>query len=379
MLKKNKKKKLVSSNKIFSFIFVIATLLMSIGYASVNSITLNILGNLASKVETGIYISDVSIKSSGVDVDLSNINNYYQTMLSSKTVLSETDASSIVTYTITIVNNSNSVQIFDSVKYDSEFYDNESIVFSLNGLKNGDRLQINDSVTFDITFSYLNQVLADNNILNSYLNFFFKDFHHINYVGIDDYSNYPSEVLDGENLTITFVDVIPSAVQVLELEPNDYSYSNGILTVNNVTSDLTINCFINMDLPIQGDGNEFNLPVSDISSSNPINVSDFLNSEVGGINLTNKVISKIEVTLTYSSGTGATNSINSVLDVDGVLYRQTVTFLGKRTNATVTVTFDNLNIEPNTSFTIKNETANLKNGNVSISGENIVIYLSEIQ
>ncbi|MDD5980505.1 MAG: hypothetical protein PUC23_05305 [bacterium] len=379
MPKKIKKNKLVSLNKIFCFIFVIATLLMSIGYASVNSINLDISGILSSKVETGIHIADVSIKSSGVDVNLSNINNYYQTMLSSKTVLSETDATSTVTYTITIVNNSDGVQIFDSIKYDSEFYDNDNIVFSLNGLNNGDRLQVNDIITFDITFSYLNQVLANNNILNSYLNFSFKNFHHINYVGIDDYSNYPSEVLDGENLTITFVDVIPSAVQVLELEPNNYSYSNGTLIVNNVTSDLTINCFIDMDLPIQGDGNEFNLTVSDISSSNPINVNDFLNSEVGGINLTNKVISKIEVILTYSSGTGASNSINSVLDVNGVLYRQSVTFLGKRTNATVTATFDNLNIEPTTSFIIKNETNNLKNGNVNISGENIVIYLSEIQ
>lgn len=250
MKSRNLKQKKNFIKKFFPILLLISTIIISIGYASVNSVVMFISGTATGKILTGIYISEVNIKSYGVDSSLSSIKNNSKTMLQSTTTLSETDATSTVTYTITIYNNSNDNQKFFGVQYDTEFYDNENIVFNLNGLNEGDIISANSSKTFEITFSYLNNTIVSNNVLNSYLNFSFKTLHNISYIGIDNADLYPSEIADGETLNITFDN---NPVEVVVLETNDYSYNNGTLIVNNVTSDLTISCTLDTEIPEIGE------------------------------------------------------------------------------------------------------------------------------
>lgn len=105
-----KEKKQMSFYKkcsLFTLIIAIATLMMSIGYASINSITLDIVGSLTAKenIQTGIYVSDYVLASANGTNDKSQkIKKYYGTLINGGIVL-DGDSSS-VTYTVKVFNNS---------------------------------------------------------------------------------------------------------------------------------------------------------------------------------------------------------------------------------------------------------------------------------
>ena len=170
------KKILIFHNKLFNLLIIIATLLMGIGYASVNSVTLDIAGKVTAKEQDGVYIKSVKyIKDNNANLELSKINNYYQTMLYSSVALSSTDTSSSITYYITIYNNSDKNYYFKDTLFSDAFYDNKDITFSLEGLEKGDIIDPHSELSFSITFKYNNNITEiTNNILNSYLNFKFS-------------------------------------------------------------------------------------------------------------------------------------------------------------------------------------------------------------
>lgn len=260
-----KDKKKVNLVVVFPFLILFTTLFISIGYAAINSITSEIKGNLAIKVQDGIFITDVILSSSGVDSNLSSIDNYYKTMLKSNVNLSTDDANSSVTYTITIYNRSNDCYAFSGVKYDSEFYSNPNIVFELNGLAEGDELPSKNSVTFTVTFHYLNYVIADNNNLESYLNFEFKKKYTISYVNVSNSdiinNNYPVTILDGNSLNLTFVGKI-SSLEItmgdkLLTSDVDYTFSDNILKIGSVNDNLVIKVESVVTPIDDGNGNYF--------------------------------------------------------------------------------------------------------------------------
>lgn len=149
-------------------------LLLSIGYASINSITGEIKGTLVANKQDGVFITDVVYDSSmnAIESD-SSINNYYKTTLNSSIVLSNVASDSAITYKITVYNSMDYVYKFNNVLYGEEFYDNSNIVFELTGLNQGDEIVGKGYISFYVTFSYLDDVVSTNNILNSYLNFDF--------------------------------------------------------------------------------------------------------------------------------------------------------------------------------------------------------------
>ena len=146
---------------------------LSIGYASGNSITDEIKGTLVASKQDGVFITDVvydsSMNANNVD---SKINNYHKTTLNSSIVLSNSSDSAI-TYRVTVYNSTDNNYKFNDVLYGEDFYDNNSIVFELTNLEKGDEIIGKGYITFYITFSYLNDTVSSNNILNSYLNFEF--------------------------------------------------------------------------------------------------------------------------------------------------------------------------------------------------------------
>ncbi len=241
-MKKTKKTNKINYSVYLVLLFV-ATLFMSVGYAAI-LITGEVDISAVATAPNDIYISDANIERS---VGGSSINTYYQTMFSSTTVLSKTDSSSSVSYSITIYNNTPNTQVFSGITYDPDFYDNQNITYRLGGLSPGDEIKSKTSVTFTLIFRYTNNILKNNNVLNSYLNFNFKKKHLVKYVNITDsavrYNNYPTAITDGENLNISLNNrhKIETTMGGKPLVMNtDYSFNNNVLNIPNVTDELVI-------------------------------------------------------------------------------------------------------------------------------------------
>lgn len=85
---------------------VVATLILSIGYANIENVDLYIEGNAETNVQDGVFITAVEyVESSGEGTENSMINDFYGTMLNSSIELSNTDNLSVITYAITVFNN----------------------------------------------------------------------------------------------------------------------------------------------------------------------------------------------------------------------------------------------------------------------------------
>lgn len=166
----------ITKSRTILLLFCLATLFIGIGYASINSVTLDIKGTAIAKQMEGIIITDVKYTSNNnANEQDSKINKYYQTVLDSSIVLSKTDTSSSITYEIVIYNNTSTEAYFDQVTFLDEFYDNELITYSLTGITAGDCINPYTSKSFFITFKYKEGITnIINNVLNSYLNFKFK-------------------------------------------------------------------------------------------------------------------------------------------------------------------------------------------------------------
>jgi len=363
-------------NLVFIIFLFVATLFLEIGYAQISSVELNIGGSVIAQKQTGVVIMDAHyVSNNNADISSSIIKSYYQTMLNSKVVLGN-DTSSSITYEITIKNLTNAPKSFDGAVYEQEFYDNPNITFELNGLSIGDVLASNQSVTFTITYKYTGTDIS-NNTLNSYINFSFNDIETINsytitYINFEN-NNYPTNINEGENLNITFSTPIPT--NIIVTGSSNYDYSNGILNVYNVASNLIIENLSSYDYPVIDDtGSSTELHTPRVTDSNPVRINDFVNMSFSGKNTTNRNITKIEVTLTYTSTTGSNQSINCELNVGSQQYKETINLRGKQTNSEAIVTFDGLSIPPGTEFTFNNSISKLTNSNITISDKKIIFY-----
>lgn len=206
--------------EVYSVLILIATLFMSIGYAKISDVLLNITGTVEATSQEGVFIADVvHIANNNANTENSKINYYLGTILDSKTVLGDTQDSSI-TYEVTLYNNSEKDYVFIGVLTDTTdgaLYDNENIEFSVTGLENyKTTIAPTQSLKFTITFKYKDGTNRSNNILNSKLNFRFKEM--------------PKLVLSNENQTYELNDIYP-----------DYTSQEYEFTVSNYYSETEIN------------------------------------------------------------------------------------------------------------------------------------------
>ena len=232
----NKKLKIPS---LYLFFILIASFIMCVGYANIN-VPLGITGYLSAEAQDGIFITKADYKSS-VDVNAEDfeIIQMYQTMLTSDIQLSDDNQNSSITYEMTIYNSTDIPYAFEEVTFllGKDTYSNEDITFRLDGLKYGDLLESKKSITFNITFYYKDNVLSTNNTLKSVLNFNFKNIYNITYENFSSTSGYPTYALEGNPVSISF-GTLDAPIEVKKsdviLSSNNYSYSNYILTINNV-------------------------------------------------------------------------------------------------------------------------------------------------
>ena len=176
-----KKTKQSIRNKSLLFLLCISTLFMSIGYATMNLITLDITGVAQANKQEGIFITDYKYVSSvNADLEKSKILNIYQTNLNSTIALSKQSDSSI-TYQITMYNNTKKDYIFERIKYikcqdkNCNTYSNDNIQITLN-IDKGQVINSKSYLTFNITFSYINTNNIVNTELNSVIKFLFTDY-----------------------------------------------------------------------------------------------------------------------------------------------------------------------------------------------------------
>lgn len=230
-------------NKKYMIIIIVGFLLLSVGYATVNSTTLKIDGEAFAKLYEGIFISKCNVIYDENDINDDNstaiIKNVDRNILTSTITLPNDNPNAFITYEITVSNNTDKSYMFDEVQYllENEFYDNPNIAFDIEQIEKYDKLLSKSSVTFNIKFYYKDNIIPESNTLNSDLNFSFKEYYKITYENITN-NNYPTEIMHGDNSTIVFTNDIPEGVFVSGVE--SYSYENATLTITNAIKDVVI-------------------------------------------------------------------------------------------------------------------------------------------
>lgn len=364
-----------SKYNLFSFLLVIASMIMGIGYATVNSVTMEISGVAIADIKREVYISSAVVLKNDNDLPKANVNMFYKTVLNSTVILGRKPKSNI-SIQITIQNATNDNYQFKGVEYmfGKDTYSNEDIAFYLVGLKKGDILKKGEAITFTITFHYKDNKFTRNNILNSYLNFNFDKLNafSITYKGIVN-NDYPTKIYEDENLEIVFTEPIPKKVSVTNVE--DFKYNNGVLYIHNALGNITISSFEKIDFLVVGNKKVIEVDLGWLKHDKTININELFELTLTGKNLTERKINKIDIIYTYNSKTGSKQSMESILTINDNSYTNSV-FLDRKHDGEIITTFDNLNIESNDTFIINHSIDKITNGKIDISNIVLRAYMS---
>lgn len=164
----------IENRNFLLFLVSVAVLFIGVGYASINSIILDLTGNVNVGVQKNVFITNVEYVSSiNANTNNSQILNYIATTMQSTIVLSTTNANSEIIYKVSVYNNSQNTYKFFDVVYAEENYDNPDIICEIqdNGFKIGDTIAPAEQKDIYVKFKYKDSKIATNNILNSYINF----------------------------------------------------------------------------------------------------------------------------------------------------------------------------------------------------------------
>ena len=233
------------SKKIILLLLIFAFSFMSVGYASINSVALNITGSIESQPQSGVFISSVVlVDSKNADVNNSQIISAYQTNLESNIHLSPETTDSYITYDITFHNNSTTNYYYTGSTYDERFYSNNDITYEEINIPIGDLLAAGKRKTYQIKFKYNTSTVPSQNNLESCINFNFKKGYSVTYENIS-VIDQPTYVLEGETLvtSLTLNDIsAPIEVKLGGniLNSSAYIYNNYTVTLTNVTADVHI-------------------------------------------------------------------------------------------------------------------------------------------
>ena len=164
-----------NKNMLLLFILFAMIILMSIGYASINSVTGDIEGEAISDAQEGVFITNIEYVSD-VNASASNsrVNKFFGTVMDSTMQLSDTDVNSSITYKVTVYNKGTEEGIFQKITYANDFYDNNDIIFDISGFTTGEKIGSGESRDIIIKFKYKGTTVPSSNVLNSYLNFVIK-------------------------------------------------------------------------------------------------------------------------------------------------------------------------------------------------------------
>lgn len=221
----------------FIFLLSVSTIILGIGYAAVNNITLELDGNTSVKKSDYIQITNVEYKNDVLaNLEESKINSFYATTISSKVAL-RNDINSSISYEVTLRNDTDkSFKYIETIHDNSlQFYDNENINYEVSGIEPGEIILPDTDKVITLTFKY-KSLPIENTILNSYINIKFIKLYNIEYVDIDG-DNMIKSIGENESASIEFSNPPLNIDIVGDL---DYEYNNGLLSISNVNSDIVI-------------------------------------------------------------------------------------------------------------------------------------------
>lgn len=169
----NQRKRWFFYMRFFPILIFIAIVTMSIGYATINSINLNVSGSASGLFQTynDIYIRSATVSSkNGEKINFNGINGL---MLNTSLSLVK-QSSSTVSMVVTLFNPSQNTYKFNGVIYakdlvssEPNIYSNSNIVYSYSSSKS--EVGPNESVKVTITFSYKSYTSSSSQNLNSIL------------------------------------------------------------------------------------------------------------------------------------------------------------------------------------------------------------------
>lgn len=178
VLKSIRRKKIPPyANKLFLTMIFIATFFMGIGYAAVNSVLLVFSGNVTMKELDGVYITDIRYVKNENSLDTEKIKIYSagQTIVNSLVTLDSINTLSNVKLEITVYNSNEEDYVFVGAFYEDEFYDNNNIIFELEGIKVEDKISKGEYKTFYVNFKY-NTTEKITNTLTSIIDYRFEPY-----------------------------------------------------------------------------------------------------------------------------------------------------------------------------------------------------------
>lgn len=153
-------------------------------------------------------------------------------------------------------------------------------------------------VTLSIGYSYWNTRLSITGTIRAK-----SETYTILYSNIENSANYPSSVIKNAQLQITFTGNIPDSLTITidGIQFTGFTYTNGILTISNVTGNLIITGVYS--------GYNKTIESTDVVSKtyvysadlNNMNIATFLDTEFNFTNNSGRTISKIALKLYFSS------------------------------------------------------------------------------
>ena len=159
-----------SISNIFPFFLMFIVILIGTAFASIGNITGTIEVQAESPLQDGVFISDAEVYQSNSAEAI--INTYSKRMLNTKVTLDASESEVIMK--IKLYNNTNYLYEYRGISYDEDFYDNaniETTVYTEAGTQIGEDIPSKTEVIVYIKINYKNGTIAENTVLNAYINF----------------------------------------------------------------------------------------------------------------------------------------------------------------------------------------------------------------
>ncbi len=231
--------KLNKRTVVYSLI-VVTILFLSVGFSAFQN-NLQIEDLAASvRIEKDIRISNIKIDS--VNNGVSSYEDYNVSNITSKVILEQED--SYIIYDVDIYNLGNVEMGIKSISINNENLKAEFIDYNLKDkICENDKCILGVRKTIKLKISYKdNKYDAENTEQEFCLNFSFKQVYDVKYSGVENTDNLQYTVLETDTLT---VDLSEESNDILVVKINDnitnnYTYQNGILTIKNISGNVSI-------------------------------------------------------------------------------------------------------------------------------------------
>lgn len=261
-----KKRKSIHYIRLISIFLIISALFLTVGWSAFEStMTMDSYAFVRLPSEVRVTGFSVSNTSNG---GTSQYTDYNVHLVTANASLPNSD--STITYEVKVTNmqipSGSSVGIFSATGLPGNL---DILSWSSYTLKdkicddyNANNCGSGAQKTFYITVGYKDLASYDSNNTDYAfdINFDFRYYHDITYYGIS--GNYPTGILDGDDLEITLNNVSSLELQIMGtgeyLEGTDYTYSNGDLVVTGVDEDLIIRKLPSYTITYNANGGRYN-------------------------------------------------------------------------------------------------------------------------